>query len=115
MARVFVTQYVIEPDGYAEAPFMDKHHFILHVVRRTLDGSWDPEEWSVCRPGFHGEAYTRTGKLVGVRGSDRLNRRHAVFDLATALDLAHRLVDGELVTREYRTLKDAVAQWRLAT
>lgn len=57
------------------------------------------EEWSVCAGNYLEYGFTKKGKHVYMRGG--LNRRHAVFDLETALQLAADIAEGRVVTDGY--------------
>ena len=111
MSEVIVTRHLVKPAGWEDAPFTDAHHFDLEVIRRNAGVPDQPEEWSVSERGFEGYGFTATGKRVSLRGADALNRRHAVFSEADAIQLARDLVDGKIQTREYRTLAQAIEQW----
>lgn len=112
MAEVLTTRHLVKPACWRDSPFTDAYHFDLEVILRNAGVDLDePEEWSVSERGREGYGFTAAGKQVSLRGSDRLNRRHAVFSEADALQLAQDLADGKIPTRAYRTLASAIEQW----
>lgn len=104
MATATPMRYLVKPTGWDTCPFSDSYRFTLEVVRRNLDKPGEPEEWAVCPYGFTSDGFTKKGKLVALRGASRVNRRHAIFDLPTAVDLAEALVEGRLETDQFMPL-----------
>lgn len=112
MAEAIVMRHLVKPDGLEDSPFIDNRHFLIEVTRRDLAEPGTTSEWAVSEYGFDGYGFTRSGKRVSLRGHDKVNRRHAVFDEAEALLLARDIVDGRVAADGFTTLDAAAAQFR---
>lgn len=100
-------EYLVKPEGWDTSPWYDTFNFYLYVTCRDDVG----KEWAVCTS--HKQyGFTKAGKYVALRGVAKVNRRHAVFDLPTALKLAEDMVEGRVRSDHYRVLKDELVRYK---